>query len=259
MLKGHVTICKIYSDGTEEIVLDRANLTTVGLGYGLCDIIQGAGSQFTSDYAPYYFQLGTSTIDYDIEDLVEVATSSHFYQVSAPFDWTDYGSDTELNITKQYRGLVASCTDTDVTSPVCSALLFTSALLSSTIYSGVDEYFATVNPESISKVFLDAFEIEIILDENTANGKDITEIGLFSKNPKGLSQDSPLLMAYRKFTALAKTADFSVSIRWSIGFLGTSNGVDDYYTGTSLSVGRSVGPGLTTSKTTPPGGSPINY
>ena len=255
MARGHVTICKIYKDGTQEVVLDQHNLITAGLGYALVDINQGAGSQFASDFAPYYFQLGTSTIDYDDS----VATSSYFYQLSTPFDWNDYGDDTELDIVKRYRGFIASSLNVTAASPTYSELLLTSSLLSSTIFSGSDEYFAVVPPYLVSKVVLDAFEIELILDENSANGKAITEIGLFAKNPKGLSQDSPLLMAYRSFDALNKTSDFSLVIRWSIGFLGISNNIDDFYTGGSLAAGAPIGPGLTTTKTVPPGGSPINY
>ena len=44
MLKGHVTICKVYSDGTKEVVLDKGNMITGGLGYSLADLNTGAGS-----------------------------------------------------------------------------------------------------------------------------------------------------------------------------------------------------------------------
>jgi len=239
MLKGYVTICKVYSDGTEEIVLDKENIITAGLGYSLVDLNQGAGSTFPADYTPHYFQLGTSTIDYD----TTVATSSFFYQVSTPFDWSAYGADTDLEIVKLYRGFIASCTDTTVIPPVCSSLFLTSSLLSSTLYSGVDEYFSRVQPGTVTKVFLDSVEAEIILDENSANGQAITEIGLFAKNPKGFNKDSPFLMAYRSFTALNKTAEFSLVIHWNIGFLGISNIIDDKYTGGSLITGGGVGGG----------------
>ena len=148
MARGHVTICKIYKDGTQEVVLDQHNLITAGLGYALVDINQGAGSQFASDFAPYYFQLGTSTIDYDDS----VATSSYFYQLSTPFDWNDYGDDTELDIVKRYRGFIASSLNVTAASPTYSELLLTSSLLSSTIFSGSDEYFAVVQPSLVSKV-----------------------------------------------------------------------------------------------------------
>tara|TARA_R110002051_G_scaffold1143_8_gene5829 strand:+ start:20570 stop:21304 length:735 start_codon:yes stop_codon:yes gene_type:complete len=236
MVKGHVTICKIYKDGTQEIVLDEDNLTTNGLSYSLAEISMGAGSEYAEDFPPAYFQVGTDTIGYN----TSLAISSHFYQLSAPFDWTDYGDETTLEVVKRYRGVLASCTDINVSPPSCSALLLTSSLLSSTLYSGVDEYFAVIPPEYISKIFMDSFEVEFTLDENSGNGKAITEVGLFSKNPKGLSQDSPLLIAYRKFTAITKTSDFSLVIRWSVGFLGVSNNVDNHDTGGYINPGPQI-------------------
>ena len=223
MVTGHITICKIYKDGTKETVVDRANLVTAGLGSSFIDIQTDSGSTFIEDYAPRYFQLGTSTIDYD---KTAITTSACFYRLSAPFDWSDYGDDTDLTITQEYRGFNASTTDT---SPPYSytEMLLTSGSLSSSVFSGTDQYFAAITPNSVTKWFMDSFESQFILDENSANGKAITEIGLFAKNPKGFREDSPLLMAYRKFAAINKTAEFSLAVNWSIGFLGLTNKVDD--------------------------------
>jgi hypothetical protein len=233
MVKGHVTICKIYKDGTQEIVLDEDNLITAGLGYTLADIAMQAGSNFSTDYMPAYIQLGTDTIDYN----TSLATSSYFYQVSAPFGFSDYGENTDLEIVERYRGALVSCTDINVSPPSCSAMLFTDTFLSSTLYSGVDEYFAVVPPDSVTRFVLDSFEVAFTLNEDSGNGKAITELGLFSKNPKGLGQDSPLLIAYRKFTAINKTSDFSLVINWSIGFLGLSNNIDNFSTGGFIDLG----------------------
>ena len=38
-------------------------------------------------------------------------------------------------------------------------------------------------------------------------------------------------MAYKHFAAIDKTAEFSLAINWTVGFLGYSNKVDDRYTG----------------------------
>ena len=85
---------------------------------------------------------------------------------------------------------------------------------------------------------MDSFESQIVLDEKTANGKAITEVGLFAKNPKGFIKESPLLMAYISFAALNKTEEFSLVINWTIGFLGLTPNIDDHYTG-----GGSMPPG----------------
>ena len=256
MLKGHVTICKVYSDGTKEVVLDKGNMITGGLGYSLADLNTGAGSILPLDLTPYYFQVGTSSMGYDDS----VAASSYFYQLSTPFDWEDYGADTDLDIVKRYRGFVASSLDVEAASPSYSEIIFKSPQLSSTVFSGIDQYFSLVRHGMVTKVFMDSFEAEIILDENSANGKAITEMGLFAKNPKGFSQDSPLLLAYRSFAALDKTSDFSLVIHWSIGFLGLSTNVDDYYTGGGTqSLSSPIPAGLTTSRATGSSPSPGNY
>jgi len=221
MIKGHVTICKVYSDGTKEVVLDKANLITAGLGSSYIDILQGGGSLSPADYTPAYFQLGTSTIDYSADS----ATSSYFYQLSTPLHWSAYGEDTDLTIVKRYRGFNASSTTPLVANATWGELFLTSALLSACTFSGSDEYFSYVQGRNITKFFMDSFEAAIVLDENTANGQAITEVGLFSKNPKGLHEDSPVLMAYRSFSAVNKEKIFSLVIHWTIGFLGLSTEV----------------------------------
>tara|TARA_R110002153_G_scaffold22171_2_gene72963 strand:+ start:272 stop:949 length:678 start_codon:yes stop_codon:yes gene_type:complete len=224
MLRGHITICKVYSDGTEDTIVDRANLVTAGLGSSFIDIQRGQGSENVDGFSPYYFQVGTSSMDYD----TTVATSSYFYQLSTPFSWDDYGDDTDFIVESKYRGFNAS---TDDGGSTYTELLFTSAVLSSIVFSGTDEYFSKVKEGRLSKFFMDSFESEIVLDEKTGNGKEISEIGLFAKNPKGFKEDSPLLMAYRSFTPVTKTSEFSLVVHWSVGFLGISTNVDNHYTG----------------------------
>ena len=76
MIKGHITVCKIYKDGSRELVLDKANLVTAGLGSSFLDIQQGAGSKYVEDYTPRYFQVGTNVIGYADAG---VQSSSTFY------------------------------------------------------------------------------------------------------------------------------------------------------------------------------------
>ena len=223
MISGHITICKIYKDGTQETVLDKANLITAGLGSSLADLLQSNGSKEVGDYAPGYFQVGTGSIGY-----TGLTTSSIFYQLSSPFSWEDYGEDTEVDVEKLYRCFNAS---TDNGGISYSELLLTSAVYSSIAYSGVDGFFGVLAPNRKTKFFMDSFESEIVLDEKTGNGKSISEVGLFIKNPRGLSADSPLLVAYKRFDAIAKTPTFTIVIYWTIGYLGVSNSGDYVYTG----------------------------
>jgi hypothetical protein len=184
----------------------------------------GGGSDYVDGYGPYYFQVGTDTIDYATK--FEAATSACFYTLSSPFGWADYGDNTDYEVTKRYRGFYASSEGGEY-----KEMFGTTAPLSSVIFSGSDEYFAKVTEGRITKVFMDSFESEIILDENTGNGKLISEVGLFAKNPKGLKEDTPILMAYRSFAGVPKTKEYSLVIHWSIGFLGLSRNIDDHYSG----------------------------
>ena len=228
MINGHITICKVYSDGTKEVVLDKSNLVTAGLGSSFLDIQRGAGSRHSSDYTPHYFQVGTDEI---IWSGVVRPASSTFYQLSSPLEWSDYGDDTDLIIVQRYRGFNASVSPQVDSGNTYHELLNTTASLSSIIFSGADQYFSQIKEGRTTKYFMDSFESEIVLDENTANGNSISEVGLFAKNPKGFQEDSPLLMAYKSFTAIPKTKDFSIVMHWSIGFLGLNNTVDIYFTG----------------------------
>jgi len=223
MISGHITICKIYNDGAKETVLDKANLITAGLGSSLSDLFQGKGSRYVEDYTPGYFQVGTGTIGY-----TGVEASAFFYQLSSPFSWEAYGEDTEVEVEKRYRCFNASTADGGISY---SELLLTSAVYSSVISSGVDGYFGVLSPNRKTKFFMDSFESEIVLDEKTGNGESISELGLFINNPRGLAEDSPLLVAYKEFTAIPKTSSFTIVIYWTIGFLGVSNTGDNVFTG----------------------------
>ena len=229
MISGHITVCKIYKDGTKETVLNKSNLVTAGMGSSFLDIQQNAGSPYIEDYTPRYFQVGTNTIGYGPPHTRQA--SATFYQLSAPFDWEDYGRDTDIELVKRYRGFNASVSPDVESGNTYFELLNTSAPLSAVTFSGEDQYFGEVTEGRISKYFVDSFESEIILDENSGNGKSITELGLFAKNPKGFGQDSPLLMAYRSFDPIVKTAEYSLVIHWAVGFLGLSNQIDSHYTG----------------------------
>ena len=217
MISGHITITKIFSDGKEEKVLDKHNLVTAGLGSSFIDLLTDNGSNFVEDYSPRYFQLGTDTIGGDSLD-----TSAHFYRVSSAFDWDDYGPDCGFDIEERSRGFLASSID----GITYNEMINTSAAFSAVVFSGTDEYFGTITPTYLSKTFLDSFTAEIVLDENCANGTTISELGLFSKNPKGRKDDYPLLIAYKKFDPITKTEDFTIVVHWSVGFIGVSNQVD---------------------------------
>jgi hypothetical protein len=221
MISGHISICKVYKDGTKEIVLDKHNLVTAGLGLTIANLFTGVGSKYIEEYAPRYFQVGTGTIGYE-----SVAASSYFYKLSGALGWEAYGPDSDIEIEKKYRGFLVSSNDGGVTYN--EHLLASATSYSSIIYSGIDDYFGVVLPTNVTKYYMDSFSSEIVIDEKSANGSDITEVGLYSKNPRGLRDDSPFLLAYKKFDAISKTEDFSIVMHWTIGFVGGST-VDNFY------------------------------
>ena len=107
MISGHITICKIYKDGTEETVLDKSNIITKGLGSAYIDILEERGSTLVEDYRPRYFQIGTSSMGYDTQS-AGTDTSAYFYQLSTPLHWSAYGNDTDLFVKSRPRGFYAS-------------------------------------------------------------------------------------------------------------------------------------------------------
>jgi hypothetical protein len=221
MMQGHVTVCKVYKDGTEEIVVDESNMITAGLHDAFLDILHQAGSPFAEDYRPRYYQFGTGTNTLPSDD-----TSSIFFGLSSPLTWSEYGSDSDMKLQERYRVFPVSGS---------SQVQFEDPTFSAISYSGTDEYFAEVGGEYSTRIFYDSFEAILTLDTNSGNGETISEAGLFAKNPKGYAQDSPYLMAYKSFSGISKTSDFSLIIRWNIGYVGISDTVDTKYNGQDYS------------------------
>ena len=62
--------------------------------------------------------------------------------------------------------------------------------------------------------------IQKLLDRYTANSmsNDLDEIGLYMRNPRGITPPSPILVAYRPFTGLKKTSNFALLFKWTINF-----------------------------------------
>ena len=223
MIRGQLTVCKIYSDGTSEEVFSESNMITAGLGAAFLDIMHRSGSAFAEDYRPRYFQFGTGT-----RTLPSNATSSIFFKLDTPLDWAGYGEDSDMEIYERYRGFYASSNDGGLTY---GEVEYADPVFSSVVFSGSDEYFAQIRGQHVTRLYYDSFESLIVLDNNSGNGSTISEVGLFAKNPKGYVYDSPLLMAYKSFTGIAKTSDFALSFRWNIGYVGISDVIDTTYTG----------------------------
>ena len=223
MIRGQLTVCKIYSDGTSEEVFNESNMITAGLTSAFLDIMHRSGSAFAEDYRPRYFQFGTGTRTLPSDD-----TSSMFFKLDTPLDWAGYGDDSDIKIHERYRGFYASSNDGGRNY---EEVEYADPVFSSVVFSGSDEYFAEIREDFVTRHYYDSCESLIVLGNNSGNGSTISEVGLFAKNPKGYVYDSPLLMAYKSFTGIAKTSDFALSFRWNIGYVGISDVIDTTYTG----------------------------
>ena len=78
--------------------------------------------------------------------------------------------------------------------------------------------FARIRFSNIHKVTSTSVRYTLVLDRNTLNGKALDEVGLFMRNPRGSVTPNPILAAYRPFTEITKTSDFSLIFRWTLQF-----------------------------------------
>ena len=178
--KGHLEIIKRYTTGETELVLSDHNIITNGMGTTLASLFSSENASESFDnFALTYFQIGTGT------NLMHVsATTLH-----TPLPLADYG-DTDLTVS-------AHGMSTGV-SP--------------------DPYFVHINPAHISKISSTKITYSLVLDEATANGSSLTEIGMFSKNPTLSTPTISYLCAYRTFTAVAKNDSYSLILKWTLEF-----------------------------------------
>ena len=127
---------------------------------------------------------GTSIVDYQIVN---------FLVGSGVTDPTDWGSDTGLVLEDYY--------------PIEDGSIL-----------GSTRAFARIRFSNIHKVTSTSVRYTLVLDRDTLNGKTLNEVGLFMRNPRGSVTPNPILAAYRPFTEITKTSDFSLIFRWTLQF-----------------------------------------
>ena len=183
---GHLQIFKLFENGEEELVFEENNVITSGMGVGFSHLFSASGGLTITDYQILNFLIGSAG-DYN-----DYGTST--YKLQSPVLATaDWGSDTGLVLEEYY-----------------------------TIESGVKIGsllpLARIRFSNIHKVTSTSVRYTLVLDRNTLNTAAINEIGLYMRNPRGLVPPSPILVAYRPFTNIVKTRDFSLIFRWTIQF-----------------------------------------
>lgn len=191
-INGHLTISKRYTDGQEEVVFDDHNIIVSGMGVGLTYMFTGSGSNTVLDYQIDRFQVGVSGPPTG-------GATSAIYELSGPLSSVEeYGTGSNLFIAVRDH-----ITNTTLTSNAA----------------------ALIPANKITKIADSSVRYTLVVDEEAANnlsrgGSDasINEVGLLMKNPSGTAEDRPLLVAYRTFSNIAKTQDFSLIFRWTLNF-----------------------------------------
>lgn len=196
-VRGYLQISKVYKDKPEEIVFDDHNVIVSGMGVGLSHFFTGSGADTIVDYQNDRFQVGVSGPPLG-------GSVSSIYQLSGPLSSiTEYGVATNFAVVSGYQ------IENGVVSPT------------------KDSVFGYIPFKNVTRINETSVRYTIILDEDSANYTNyvrdasttsLTEIGLFMKNPRGLADDASILVAYRAFTQILKTSDFSLVFRWTINF-----------------------------------------
>ncbi len=186
--KGYLEVIKIYDDGSEETHFSENNVITSGMGVGLSHLFAGSGGGTINDFQILNFQVGTGGIS------DRYGTSS--FKLNTPLGSAAYlstGSEALIEAMK----------------PIQNAAI-----------KGSNESFIRNPFSNIQKVTPTSVRFNLILDRYTSNGlsNDLDEIGLFMRNPRGVTPPSPILVAYRPFTGLKKTSNFSLLFKWTINF-----------------------------------------
>jgi hypothetical protein len=197
-ITGHLTIVKKYKDGEEEVVFDDHNIIVSGMGVGLSYLFTGSGSNSILDYQIDRFQLGVSA-----KPNSELEVSST-YELSGPLNNSTTG--------KKYGD--AGNTFIEVASQIKP----------NTVTTGVS--FALIPPNKITRINETSVRYTLVVDEELANGlvdgpdqAYLNEVGLFMKNPTGAATtNQSILVAYRNFSDIYKTNDFSLIFRWTLNF-----------------------------------------
>jgi hypothetical protein len=89
-----------------------------------------------------------------------------------------------------------------------------------------NQYFARIPANKITRISDTSVRYTLVVDEEACNSLrregsdlDINEIGLLMKNPTGnTALNRSILVAYRTFSNIRKTNDFSLIFRWTLNF-----------------------------------------
>lgn len=199
---GHLEIWKVYPNGSEEHIFDDKNTITSGMGVGLGLLYAGSGATDITNFQIRYFQIGTKG-----------DTVINSYGVTQTALVSALGQD---------NGLADYRTDSESFLPISIHEEMdwngTARPVDTTGIATNDYLFPVISDNSIKRVDLNSVTYILYLDRDTCNGNTVNEVGLFMKNPLGYTPERSNLVAYRPFTNIIKTNDFSLVFKWTLNF-----------------------------------------
>ena len=200
---GHLEIWKVYPDGSEENIFDDKNTITSGMGVGLGLLYAGSGATDITNFQIRYFQLGTQ--GNTIINSYGVSESSLVSALGQENGISDYHSNAEsflpIDIHEQMAWNGTALPAQTGGAPATNNWLF-----------------PVISDNSIKRVDLNSVTYILYIDQSTCNGNTLNEVGLFMKNPLGYSPERSNLVAYRPFTNIEKSNDFSLVFKWTLNF-----------------------------------------
>jgi len=201
-VSGHLEIYKVYENGEEELFFDEANTITSGMGVGLGLLYAGSGADSVDNFQVRYFQLGVGGDDrLTTYGVSETFLASALGQKAGP---TDYVTNADSNVPVEVHELM----DWNGTAKQDSEGQTTKWV------------FPLISDNAIKRVDLNSVTYILYIDRNSCNNlsEPLNEVGLFMKNPLGNSPYRSNLVAYRPFTNIEKTDDFSLIFKWTLNF-----------------------------------------
>jgi len=198
--KGHLEIWKVYEDGSKDLHWSEQNVITSGMGVGLASLFAASGSSNIKDYQIGYFQVGVSG------DLNNYGSSS--YELSSP-----------LASSVNYGVLLSPAGEKDSSSIAFTDVVDLHPLKNGSVAVGT-EPFVKIRYSNIHRISKNSVRFTLVMAPRSgiAVEESLNEVGLFMRNPLGSSEDNPILVAYRPFTAIKKTSAFTLVFLWTIQF-----------------------------------------
>ena len=183
--KGYLEIVRIWNNGSEETIFSDKNTIVSGMGVGLSYMFAASAQRSIKDFQIGRFQLGTSSYTTYGASTVQLASALTVAQ---------YGTNPDVTISSLDQ-----------------------------IIGGVKQTskaFAFIPFNLIRRVDKTSVQFGLLLGPNTANlSNPLKEIGLFMNNPFAYSPTpAPILVAYKTFSPVEKTDQFSLLFKWTITF-----------------------------------------